>query len=240
MILGDADTNPAANRLKCDKGHPCDSCSKRGEESSCSYRREPNTARTKNVPSGNTSQAQERLQQLEGLVMQLMQSGTPSNVVSVPASLRPMRCAELGVQASSNSPTRDSGRTLEKDFKAIGGLLTADGSEPSYVGATHWAAILDNVQHPPAVHTSMANPASQIKELKSDLGSESSPTDDDDLAEDNPRVAQEDSIFGLISPPSLENILQSLPPRQMTDRRLSLYFKSKNTVIRKCRAALHL
>jgi hypothetical protein len=39
----------------------------------------------------------------------------------------------------------DNVATTEKDFKALGGLLTADGDEPSYVGATHWAAILDNV-----------------------------------------------------------------------------------------------
>jgi hypothetical protein len=35
----------------------------------------------------------------------------------------------------------------DKGFKALGGLLSADGSEPSYVGATHWAAILDNVRN---------------------------------------------------------------------------------------------
>lgn len=35
----------------------------------------------------------------------------------------------------------------EKDYKALGGLLDAGGNEPSYVGATHWAAILDNVSN---------------------------------------------------------------------------------------------
>jgi hypothetical protein len=51
------------------------------------------------------------------------------------------------MQASSTSPAMDNVTTTEKDFKALGGLLTADGDEPSYVGATHWAAILDNVHN---------------------------------------------------------------------------------------------
>jgi hypothetical protein len=73
-------------RLKCDKGNPCESCTKRGDESYCSYRNDPNTNRTKNVLNGSSSRAQERLQHLEGLVMQLMQSETPVKAVSMPGS----------------------------------------------------------------------------------------------------------------------------------------------------------
>jgi hypothetical protein len=133
-----------AFRLKCDKGHPCDTCTRRGDESSCSYRSDPTTARTKTLSNGNTNRAQERLQHLEGLVMQLMQSGTPSKFVSMPTSTVSARYS-IWFQASPTAPKLDNGATPEKDFKVLGGLLTADGSEPSYVGATHWAAILDNV-----------------------------------------------------------------------------------------------
>ena len=70
-------------RLKCDKSQPCDSCTKRGDGPSCSYRSDPNTARIKNPSTGNTNRAQERLHHLEGLVMQLMQAETPAKHVSM-------------------------------------------------------------------------------------------------------------------------------------------------------------
>ena len=85
-VCGYEDAYVVATRLKCDKGHPCDSCTKRGDESSCSYRNDPNTNRTKNASNGSSDRAQERLQHLEGLVMQLMQSETSVKAVSVPRS----------------------------------------------------------------------------------------------------------------------------------------------------------
>jgi hypothetical protein len=85
-IRGYEDAYAVATRLKCDKGHPCDSCTKRGDESSCSYRNDPNTPRTKNALNGSSNRAQERLQHLEGLVMQLMQSETSVKAVSIPGS----------------------------------------------------------------------------------------------------------------------------------------------------------
>ena len=68
--------------------------------------------------------------------MQLMQSDAPANA-NVVAS-KP--------QLSSNGTERTDETRTDKDYKALGGLLRADGTEPSYVGATHWAAILDNVR----------------------------------------------------------------------------------------------
>ena len=85
-IRGYEDAYVAATRLKCDKGHPCDSCVKRGDESFCSYQINPNTTRTKNTLNGSSNRAQERLQHLEGLVMQLMQSETSVKAVSIPGS----------------------------------------------------------------------------------------------------------------------------------------------------------
>lgn len=83
------------------------------------------------------------------------------------------------------------------------------------------------------LHTSGANPTVQIKELKSDFSPGSSPPEEEDSTDSNRRTTQEDSIFSLISPPSLEAVLQSIPPRQITDRRLSVYFKASYAMIRK-------
>ena len=69
--------------------------------------------------------------------MQLMQSEPP-------ASSTGMAFSKL--QLSTNGPNIANDTKTDKDYKALGGLLGADGTEPSYVGATHWAAILDNVR----------------------------------------------------------------------------------------------
>jgi hypothetical protein len=111
--------------------------------------------------------------------------------------------------------------------------LSADGSEPSYVGSTHWAAILDGVRNSVFV-LFMANRVLQIKELKCDFAPGNSPSEED-LADSNRGEAPDDSIFSLISPPSFEIILQSLPPRPMVDRRLSVYFKAKYAINREFR-----
>jgi hypothetical protein len=78
----------------------------------------------------------------------------------------------------------------------------------------------------------MANRTLQIKELKCDFAPGNSPSEEEDLADSNRGSTPDSSIFSLISPPSLEVILQSLPPRPMVDRRLSVYFKAKYATIR--------
>lgn len=67
--------------------------------------------------------------------MQLMQSDAPTNP----------NVATSKLQSSTNGSKITNDPKTDKDYKALGGLLGADGTEPSYVGATHWAAILDNV-----------------------------------------------------------------------------------------------
>jgi hypothetical protein len=111
--------------------------------------------------------------------------------------------------------------------------LSADGSELSYVGATHWAAILDNVRTS-TFALFMANRVLQIKELKCDFAPGNSPSEEEDLADSNRGPGPDDSIFSHNSLPNLEAILQSLPPRPMVDRRLSVYFKAKYAIIREC------
>ena len=117
--------------------------------------------------------------------------------------------------------------------------MSADGNEPSYVGATHWAAILDNVRNSVFI-LFMANRVWQIKELKCDFAPGISPSEEEDLADSNRGSGLDDSIFSLISPPSLEIILQSLPPRPTVDRRLSVYFKAKYATTREFLGNLRL
>ena len=185
-----------SRKLKCSRGHPCESCVQRGDESSCQYRASTNGTRSKHEPNGHLNRAQERLQTLEGLVMQMMQSD------------------KSATQPTPEGVHQAEGTAPAPDHTALGGLLSSDGSEPSYVGATHWAAILDNIQ-----------------DLKSTLPSDRSPPEEDGPSPESPPSTRQDSLFCIGVLPTLEQVLHCLPNRQTVDRRLSVYFKAKYAII---------
>ena len=115
-----------AKKLKCDRSHPCETCTKRGDEVLCTYGIGSGIVKAKDAPSdsGRKTQAQERLRTLEGLVMQMMKTnqseGTPTN--------------------ESPETTTDTITSLSND-----GHLRVEGGEAKYTGSTHWSAILDNI-----------------------------------------------------------------------------------------------
>lgn len=117
-------------KLKCDREKPCSQCAKRGRSSQCTF--PPPAARKRPAIS-----MQNRLKHLESLVKGAMTGqpppGEPVSSGSIP-NLAP------GLQThSEESPVSDaSGRVVQ-------GLET---NEATYVGATHWAAILDDVCMP--------------------------------------------------------------------------------------------
>ncbi|KAI7126653.1 hypothetical protein KC352_g31960, partial [Hortaea werneckii] len=65
-------------KLKCNRAHPCDNCSKRGDMQSCSYATAANKKRGAAGPTGTNGtpdDMQNRIDRLEGLVLSLMSSG---------------------------------------------------------------------------------------------------------------------------------------------------------------------
>ena len=118
-----------AKKLKCDRSHPCETCTKRGDEVLCTYGIGSGIVKAKDAPSdsGRKTQAQERLRTLEGLVMQMMKTNqseaTPTNE-----------------SLSSPETTTDTITSLSND-----GHLRVEGGEAKYTGSTHWSAILDNI-----------------------------------------------------------------------------------------------
>jgi hypothetical protein len=126
------------HRLKCDRQSPCTACSKRGDIASCSY--------SNGGPSGRegpqAAEAQLRLQKLEEMVTGLMQTNKEhsenlSDKTSPPGMTVDGRMETLSVHSL---PLRSE--------TSSGGHLNINGSETNYVGATHWATILENVSIP--------------------------------------------------------------------------------------------
>ena len=129
-------------RLKCDRQNPCSSCLKRADAASCNYSESSRNSRDSYAGVPKTSEAQLRLQKLEELVTDLMQTSKQisenGSQKIPPGNLKADRCWADG---SVHSPPYS--------FKeSSGGHLNQSGSEMNYVGATHWATILENVGGP--------------------------------------------------------------------------------------------
>lgn len=119
-------------KLKCDRGHPCETCIKRGDPTSCCYGKSA-PASTKPEGNGTNSKgkAQERLRHLEHLILQMVDQSAPSSQQTVANSAAP---------SLENPVDSDSGEL------GAAGHLQFGSSETRYVGSTHWSAILDNIQ----------------------------------------------------------------------------------------------
>jgi len=132
-------TNCRHAKLKCDRHKPhCSQCVKKGRGSSCNF-----------LPAARKKQTvsmQNRLQHLESLVKGVITGQSPS---LEPVNDKPQRrngkapsishsvAVATGVQDHDTDPTAVS---LVSSGKV---LLGSD--ESTYVGATHWAAILEDV-----------------------------------------------------------------------------------------------
>ena len=125
-------------RLKCDRQIPCMSCSKRGDVASCNYSNGTRSTRDGRDEASRTSEAQIRLQKLEQMVSGLLEktkAGTGQRVDETPHDVTvDQRLKDLSVQSS-----------LESSQASTGGYLDVHGSKSNYFGATHWAAVLENV-----------------------------------------------------------------------------------------------
>jgi hypothetical protein len=113
-----------AKKSKCDRLHPCGTCTNKGEAATCHYV----TASNKNVKShlSPNPDAASRLRKLEDMVNGLMHQAPMNTFVMTPPS-------------SSVSPPVESAET------SAGGHLSHHGAQVNYIGGTHWASILESI-----------------------------------------------------------------------------------------------
>ncbi|KAJ6263695.1 hypothetical protein Dda_2264 [Drechslerella dactyloides] len=227
-------------KLKCDRQHPCSACSKRGEGSSCTFNATGNIANgtnggvTKSSSSGTAeskkAEVQAKLQKLEDLVQQLIQSGAvipkadsrdragSRGRVSTDkaASENPTSGEPAIVESTVDNEKEDSTKSSIYDLNPPV-LMCYHEESGGYVGATHWAALLNQIN---CVKESLdaraefdpSEPSSQITMSGASVTS----SDDADLIIGS-------SSGGL----TLEDAVQALPPRHITDRLLSIYYSHK-------------
>ena len=134
-------TNCRQAKLKCDRQQPhCSQCVKKGRASICSF---PSPA-TRKKP---TVSMQIRLKHLESLVKDVMTGQSPpAEPFNEKAhnSDRSYTSNENSMSPVSPAPHHSIDATAPSS--ASSGQVLLGSSESTYVGATHWAAILEDVR----------------------------------------------------------------------------------------------
>jgi hypothetical protein len=191
------------SKLKCDRKHPCASCTKRGEELNCAYPQQQSSSKPDGKGgSGSNRQnlAEDRLLHLESLVKQIMENQPQAQTSHPAAPSKPV------TPPSTSSDT--SHETQE---------VPLDSSR--YVGSTHWSAILDDIQELKSVlgsATSTVAAAAKPAPSTAALAFE----------------GYHEVVFGCPDHYSLEQILSDhLPEKTETDRLLAVYFQADNFTV---------
>ncbi|KAK0727272.1 fungal-specific transcription factor domain-containing protein, partial [Lasiosphaeria miniovina] len=179
------------SKLKCDRQQPCGQCVKKVRADGCTYAPRPE----KSKPARSMAA---RLKRLEGMVRGMM------NVDGVPIPEKPWPPTGTGPDGQSPSRPRDSTCPNQAQAQIVLGRST------TYVGATHFMAMLDD-----------------IEDLKSYFDEEEEESLGGKRYQDVPEPSSSDTL--LISsglPTSRQELLDVLPPRQVVDRLVQRYFSA--------------
>ncbi|KAA8564446.1 hypothetical protein MFRU_013g00590 [Monilinia fructicola] len=215
-------------KLKCNRSHPCENCTRRGDASSCSYAA-PGT-RKKNQSQGTTSpdDMQNRIDRLEGLVLSLMTNGASS---AGPAA------AAAAINHSQSDSTRSSfPLELDQDdddmIKEEGdedsdvdgvanslGIMKVDPDKgkTTYLGDSHWHLVLADIAE---VKTYFNNHKKELENNYEKIKSQKPP------ASDGPAF-----IFSAHTQATDDELRNAVPPRSEVDKLVTRYFNTYDPAV---------
>ncbi|KAF1983873.1 hypothetical protein K402DRAFT_423465 [Aulographum hederae CBS 113979] len=214
-------------KLKCNRGHPCDQCIKRSRESSCNFVAPPSRKKP-------NQKMKDRIHHLESMVVDLMKNMPANGQNSTPSDTRHSSNAgedQLWASGSfdKNSASPESNPSgsdatddaLEQGAGAFGRMSITNSNTTSYVGNTHWEAILSN-----------------IAEVKAELDNDSEHEDatPPGSAEDHSSPSNTDSganvLLGVNSKTrTKEALLREMPEKRIVDMMIRSYFDSRNPAL---------
>lgn len=145
-------------KLKCNRGHPCDNCSKRGDTGNCSYATPGNRKKgSGGRPNASPDHMQERIDRLEGLVLSLMTSGSqPATTSAAQAVIGDSRSSSLSTgselrlsMGGGQDTIREEGEGEEEsEVEGISrgiGIMKMDNGKAIFASDAHWYAILGEI-----------------------------------------------------------------------------------------------
>ena len=145
-------------KLKCNRGHPCDNCTKRGDTPSCNYA-SPKSKKQNSASSANQSpdDMQNRIDRLEGLVLSLMTNGGPSDGAAAARaaistsrsnSLSTASDLKLDVEGSDMIQEENENGEEDSDVEQVSrgiGIMKVDNGRAVFASDAHWYAIMAEI-----------------------------------------------------------------------------------------------
>lgn len=145
-------------KLKCNRAHPCDNCTKRGDTASCNYATPGNRKRS-NTSGAHASpdDMQNRIDRLEGLVLSLMTTGSqPGSAAAAQATIDMSRsnslsgASDLRLDPGGADMIREEGEGGEDESEVEGisrgiGIMKMDNGKAIFASDAHWYAILGEI-----------------------------------------------------------------------------------------------
>lgn len=135
--------------MKCDRTYPCDRCTRRGDAASCTYVGHGPRGRASHGSSSPTH-IQSRIQHLENLVLSFAQKKKIEEQANsqIQRSIT-KQSGGLGDPGSYLEAEEDCSNAVSGEKKTIQdspGKLLVEDVGTSYVDASHWRAILEDVR----------------------------------------------------------------------------------------------
>lgn len=230
-------------RLKCNRGHPCDNCQKRGDTASCAYASP--SARKKGISSNNSNSSpddmQNRIDRLENLVLSLMTNGSQAaGAAAAHAILSSSRGNSLSNTMANSLPPEDPDSIREEgedseinDVAHSIGIMKVDNGKAIFASDAHWYAILADVSITNPILLVSKLTSNQIAEVKNYFASHK-----EQYHEQFQKVeaSKEDHSTGafLFRAPRLNDkseILASFPSKPVVDRLVARYFNAYDPAV---------
>ena len=123
-------------RLKCNREKPCNNCRRR-EHVECEYAA-PQPAQKRKKKSSDRAAMRERIRQLEGFIRTMMK-GEPIQDSSISEGSSALSRDEDDAIREQLS-NKDGAKLLRPN-----GHISVTGTETKYIGAGHWASILEQI-----------------------------------------------------------------------------------------------
>ena len=122
-----------SKKSRCDREQPCGTCKAHG--TTCTYTKPTNTKST------SKATPQDRLNHLEKLLLDMMQTKDNPQQTQLPVGRSPSQLASPEDSIASN----DNADNPPDQSELPQGSYRTTETEESYVGPTHWQAILETV-----------------------------------------------------------------------------------------------
>ncbi|KAF2146560.1 uncharacterized protein K452DRAFT_67460 [Aplosporella prunicola CBS 121167] len=213
-------------KLKCNRGHPCDNCTKRGDNASCTYATPGNRKKTSSTNSTASSpdDMQNRIDRLEGLVLSLMTNGAQSaGPAAAAAAIASMNqnggsisgsSADVPLDVDGPAMIKEEQEHDDSDVEQVSksmGIMKVDNNKAFFASEAHWYAILGEI-------TEVKNYFAEHKKQYDEQLLRHQTTYSDEI---KPGTA---FLFGAVQPADRAEIMAAFPPKQTADLLITRYF----------------